>query len=140
MKKFRPALATKAKVDTTPPDDGQFIIATDSQEMFFDDGNRRIPLSDMVFVPTELERMMIFAPLPKFYFVLENSRLYVWSGESWSLVNNTGIDDYSFPPAGSPPAVIFASNGRFRSVPLGNEGDVLTVKNGKIAWVQPQYK
>lgn len=140
MKKFRPTLATRAEVAGTPPGDGQFIITTDSREMFFDDGSMRIPLSDVVFVPTEMERAMILAPLPKFYFVLENSRLYVWSGAAWALVNNTGIDDYSFPPPGSPPAVIFASNGRFRFVPLGSEGDVLTIKNGRIAWVQPQYQ
>ena len=66
MPNFKPRLGTKFQVQTAPVNDGQFIVATDSRELFYDNGTLRIPLADIVFLNTEEERASILAPLPKF--------------------------------------------------------------------------
>ena len=68
MPNFKPRLGTKFQAQTAPVNDGQFIVATDSRELFYDNGTLRIPLADIVFLNTEEERASILAPLPKFYF------------------------------------------------------------------------
>ena len=87
MPKFKPRLGTKFQVQTAPVSDGQFIVATDSRELFYDNGTLRIPLADIVFLNTEEERASILAPLPKFYFVIATGKLYVWDGTIWTIIN-----------------------------------------------------
>ena len=82
MPNFKPRLGTKFQVQTAPVNDGQFIVATDSRELFYDNGTLRIPLADIVFLNTEEERASILAPLPKFYFVIATGKLYVWDGRT----------------------------------------------------------
>ena len=62
MSNFKPRLGTKFQVQTAPVNDGQFIVATDSRELFYDNGTLRIPLADIVFLNTEEERVSILAP------------------------------------------------------------------------------
>ena len=62
MPNFKPRLGTKFQVQTAPVNDGQFIVATDSRELFYDNGTLRIPLADIVFLNTEEERASILAP------------------------------------------------------------------------------
>ena len=52
MPNFKPRLGTKFQVQTAPVNDGQFIVATDSRELFYDNGTLRIPLADIVFLNT----------------------------------------------------------------------------------------
>ena len=56
MPNFKPRLGTKFQAQTAPVNDGQFIVATDSRELFYDNGTLRIPLADIVFLNTEEER------------------------------------------------------------------------------------
>ena len=44
------------------------------------------------------------------------------------------------PPAGSLPTLLFVKHGKIRSLKLGDEGDILTVRNGEIVWEPPQYQ
>ena len=53
MPNFKPRLGTKFQAQTAPVNDGQFIVATDSRELFYDNGTLRIPLADIVFLNTE---------------------------------------------------------------------------------------
>ena len=85
MPNFKPRLGTKFQAQTAPVNDGQFIVATDSRELFYDNGTLRIPLADIVFLNTEEERASILAPLPKFYFVIATGKLYVWDGTIWTI-------------------------------------------------------
>ena len=50
MPNFKPRLGTKFQAQTAPVNDGQFIVATDSRELFYDNGTLRIPLADIVFL------------------------------------------------------------------------------------------
>lgn len=136
---FSPRLGTKYQVQTSPVVDGQFIVATDSRELYYDNGSLRIPLGDIVFIPTEDERLEILAPLPKFYFVVESKLLYVWDGENWQVINDYPFDEYSLPSPGSLPAVLIVRHDKVRYLPLGNDGDVLTVCGEDIKWTKPQY-
>ena len=52
MPNFKPRLGTKFQAQTAPVNDGQFIVATDSRELFYDNGTLRIPLADIVFLNT----------------------------------------------------------------------------------------
>ena len=140
MPNFKPRLGTKFQAQTAPVNDGQFIVATDSRELFYDNGTLRIPLADIVFLNTEEERASILAPLPKFYFVIATGKLYVWDGTIWTIINDDPFDENSLPPAGSLPSLLFVKHGKIRSLKLGDEGDVLTVRNGEIVWEPPQYQ
>lgn len=139
MPKFKPTLGTKYQAQLSPIEDGQFIVATDSRELFYDDGSLRIPLADILFLNTETERETILAPLPKFYFVISSSKLYVWDGTIWTAINNDPFDEHSLPPPGSLPTLLFIRHGKIRPLKLGNEGDVLTVRNEEITWERPNY-
>ena len=101
----KPRLGTKFQAQTAPVNDGQFIVATDSRELFYDNGTLRIPLADIVFLNTEEERASILAPLPKFYFVIATGKLYVWDGTIWTIINDDPFDENSLPPAGSLPTL-----------------------------------
>ncbi len=140
MSNFKPILGTKYQAQVSPVNDGQFIVATDSQELFYDNNNLRIPLADIVFLNTEEERAILLAPLPKFYFVIESSTLYVWNGAEWTAINDDPFDEQSLPAAGSLPTLLYVKHGKVRSLALGNEGDVLTVSNEEIVWKQPTYQ
>ncbi len=140
MRKFKPVLGTKYQTQTMPANDGQFIVATDSRELFYDDGALRIPLADIVFLHKEAERELLLAPLPKFYFVIESSKLYVWDGTIWTVINDDPFDENSLPPAGSLPTLLYVKHGKIRPLKLGNEGDVLTIQNEEIVWKKPNYK
>jgi len=140
MAEFKPRLGTRYQAQLSPVVDGQFIVATDSRELFYDDGSLRIPLADIVFLNTEAERLGVLAPLPKFYFVIASGKLYVWDGTIWNAINDDPFDENSLPPAGSLPTLLFVTHGKIRSLKLGNEGDVLTVRNEGLAWEQPQYQ
>lgn len=112
MPNFKPRLGTKFQAQTAPVNDGQFIVATDSRELFYDNGTLRIPLADIVFLNTEEERASILAPLPKFYFVIATGKLYVWDGTIWTIINDDPFDENSLPPAGSLPTLLFVKHGQ----------------------------
>lgn len=139
MPNFTPTLGTKYQTQLSPVRDGQFIVATDSHELYYDDGSLRIPLADIVFLNTEEERDLILAPLPKFYFVIASGALYVWDGTVWSAINGELFDRNSTPPVGSLPALLVVRHGKARPIKLGNDGDVLTVVGEDIEWRRPEF-
>lgn len=140
MAEFKPRLGTRYQAQLSPVEDGQFIVATDSRELFYDDGALRIPLADIVFLNTEAERRAVLAPLPKFYFVIASGKLYVWDGTIWTAINGDLFDENSVPAPGSLPTLLFIKNGKIRPLKLGLEGDVLTVRNEGIVWEKPEYR
>lgn len=140
MGTFKPTVASRFQAQTSDIRDGQFIVATDSRELFYDDGSLRIPLADIVFLNTESEREEILAPLPKFYFVIATGNLYVWDGTFWTAINGSLFDQNSVPPAGSLPTLLIVRHGKARPLKLGNDGDVLTVVGQDIVWKRPEFK
>ena len=125
MSNFKPRLGTKFQVQTAPVNDGQFIVATDSRELFYDNGTLRIPLADIVFLNTEEERVSILAPLPKFYFVIATGKLYVWDGTIWTIINDDPFDENSLPPAGSLPTLLFIKHGKANNFTFIDNGEDL---------------
>jgi hypothetical protein len=135
MARFTPCVGSLSLAKTSPTIDGQFIVATDSREIFFDNNSMRIQLNDIVFLTTEGEREEIFAPLQKFYFVTSTGKLYLWDGSCWIVINSNPMDENSIPPAGSPTTLLYAKDGKIKPLPLGQNGEVLTVLNGNLAWM-----
>lgn len=135
MARFTPCIGSLSLAKTSPTINGQFIVATDSRELFFDHDSMRIPLNDIVFLNNEEERKDILAPLQKFYFIISTGTLYLWDGSCWIVINSNPFDEDSIPPAGSPTTLLYAKNGKIRPLPLGRNGDVLTVQNGSLAWM-----
>lgn len=60
MTEFKPRLGTHFQAQSAPVVDGQFIVATDSRELFYDSGALRIPFADIVFLNTEAERLRTY--------------------------------------------------------------------------------
>ena len=91
MSTFQPRIGTKAQLATVSVTDGQFIVITDSREIYADVDGQRLQVASNPF-----------------------------DAESIPLVTR--------------PAILFAIDGLVRSIPMGAEGEVLTVQNGQLAW------
>jgi len=69
----------------------------------------------------------------QFIVVTDQREIYVDHNGSRMQVAASPFDAESLPPS-TRPAVLYAVNGVIRSIPMGAEGEVLTVKNGALAW------
>ena len=65
--------------------------------------------------------------------VTDQREIYVDHNGSRMQVASSPFDAESL-PSSIQPAVLYAVNGVIRSIPMGAEGEVLTVKNGALAW------
>lgn len=62
---------------------GRFLIASDTRSIFYDLGDKRIQLSDIITLDTEAQREAILAPLDKFYFVKASCTLWRYVNGEW---------------------------------------------------------
>ena len=69
----------------------------------------------------------------QFIVVTDQREIYVDHNGSRIQVASSPFDAESI-PLSTRPAVLYAINGVIRSIPMGAEGEVLTVKNGALAW------
>ena len=106
MSRFQPRTADAASISRSSNIvDGQFIIATDSRQIFLDSGNRRLPLTDLVVVATEEERLDIAEPLPKLYLVTETGRIYYYCADGgWKKFSGPDLQVLVQPDQPDPPA------------------------------------
>lgn len=88
---FKPVETIKANLNSIPIRHGQTIYCTDSNEQFIDNiYGDRIRIGDIVTLATEEDREDILVPLyDKLYLVLENSKLYRYTGDEWICLTNT---------------------------------------------------
>jgi hypothetical protein len=78
---------TSDKVSTILVEDGQLIFATDRKETFLDSGSTRIELGDVIYIDSEVDRLMILEPIQyKLYYTKDSGKLYSYSDE-WKLLN-----------------------------------------------------
>ena len=63
-------VASKARnTSTVPIKDKQFLIVTDSGDIFYDSDGTRVQLTDIIVLDTESQRLALTSPFEKFYFV-----------------------------------------------------------------------
>lgn len=106
MSRFQPRTADAASISRSSNiADGQFIIATDSRQVFFDSGNNRLPLTDLIVLATEEERLAIAEPLPKLYLVTDTRRIYYYTTDGvWKNFSGPELQVYVQPGQPDPPA------------------------------------
>lgn len=98
MNIIKPIQAIKGVLDKIKVENGQLISCIDTKEIFIDSyDNKRIKISDIIFLETELEKSSILAPLiNKLYFVKENNKIYTFSGSRWNeIFMSNGEGSYS---------------------------------------------
>lgn len=78
----------ESNLDTIPTSPGQLIFCSDTRDIYMDDSYfSRTPMTDIIKVPTELDREAIFVPLiGKIYLVEESNTLYTYNGLDWENI------------------------------------------------------
>ena len=73
-----------------PIKEGQFLMTTDTKSIFYDLGDKRIQLTDILEIDTEQERQALIAPVNKFYFVKDTGALWRYNNGTWIAWQNSG--------------------------------------------------
>lgn len=93
MAYFDPNTTVDSKARNTsviPIKEGQFLMTTDTRSIFYDLGDSRIQLTDILEIDTENERQALIAPVNKFYFVKDTGELWRYSNGDWLEWPNGG--------------------------------------------------
>ena len=70
-------VASKARnTSDVPFKEKQFLIVTDSGDIFYDFDGTRVQLTDILVVDTESQRLALTSPFEKFYFVKRSGVLW----------------------------------------------------------------
>ena len=78
----------KSTLQSTPITNGKVYFVSDTKELFYDFGTVRNEVKDILILEKEAERTdILFAPLNKFYFVLETKILWVYKDGAWYQVS-----------------------------------------------------
>ena len=81
----------KSLLNTAEISNGCVYFVEDTKELFFDFDSKRSEVKDILILEKESERTSIlFAPLNKFYFVLETKILWLYKDGSWYQVSQSG--------------------------------------------------
>lgn len=86
MAYFDPNTTVDSKVRDTsiiPIKEGQFLMTTDTRSIFYDLGDSRIQLTDILEIDTEVQRQGLIAPVNKFYFVKDTGVLWRYNNGTW---------------------------------------------------------
>lgn len=92
----------QCNINEVPIIPGQIIFCTDTQDIYMDDSNNvRIPMTDIIKIPTEEFRESIFVPLiGKIYLVEETNVLYTYNGLEWENITlNIKIGEDNISPS-----------------------------------------
>lgn len=84
MALFNPNVTVESKARSTtqlPISEGQFLMTSDTKNVFYDLAGERIQLTDIIELDTEVQRQAILAPLNKFYFVKDTGSLWRYNNE-----------------------------------------------------------
>ena len=77
---------------TTPTEDGKLRFTVDTGQLFLDNQNERIEITDFVKGQTEEEIRTTLAPLPKFYYASDTKRFLVYVDGEWEIVAEKNSD------------------------------------------------
>ncbi len=86
MALFNPNVTVESKARNTtqlPISEGQFLMTSDTKNVFYDLDGERIQLTDIIELDTEAQRQAILAPLNKFYFVKNTGSLWRYNSNGW---------------------------------------------------------
>ena len=84
-------VASKARnTSTVPIKDKQFLIVTDSGDIFYDSDGTRVQLTDIIVLDTESQRLALTSPFEKFYFVKGSGALWRYNNSSWVKYSGGG--------------------------------------------------
>ena len=84
-------VASKARnTSTVPIKDKQFLIVTDSGDIFYDSDGTRVQLTDLIVLDTESQRLELTSPFEKFYFVKGSGALWRYNNSSWVKCSGGG--------------------------------------------------
>lgn len=67
-------------------EDGKIRLATDTGQLYFDVGNRRIEISDFVMGLTEDDILATLAPLPKIYLAKDTLNMFYYTDNGWENI------------------------------------------------------
>lgn len=84
-------VASKARnTSDVPFKEKQFLIVTDSGDIFYDFDGTRVQLTDILVVDTESQRLALISPFEKFYFVKKSGVLWRYNNGSWVKCSGGG--------------------------------------------------
>ena len=83
---FNPNVATDIKardVAQIPYKEGQFLMTSDTNSIYYDFAEGRKRLTDIIELDTEAQRQAILVPISKFYFVKDTGKLWRYNNGDW---------------------------------------------------------
>ena len=84
-------VASKAQnTSEVPIKDKQYLIVTDSGDIFYDFDGKRIQLTDIIVLDTESQRLALTSPFEKFYFVKGTGILWRYNNNAWVKCSGGG--------------------------------------------------
>ena len=92
--KFVAVSLNKAALQNTEINNGCVYFVGDTKELYYDLGSTRNEIKDILTLEKESDRTnILFAPLNKFYFVMETKILWLYKDGAWHQVSYN-MDDY----------------------------------------------
>lgn len=89
---FQSVKATRSALDNMAISNGKAYFVQDTEQLFFDYDNTRTEIRDIIILDTIQDKNDILAPKNKFYFVVENSTLYLYRSGKWYSVASSATD------------------------------------------------
>ena len=77
---------------STPIEDGKLRFTVDTGQIFLDDNDERVEISDFIKIDTEAEILTTLAPLPKFYYARDTKRFLMYVNGEWEVVAEKNSD------------------------------------------------
>jgi hypothetical protein len=94
--RFRAVNLNKSTLQNTTINDGCVYFVNDTKELFYDFNSTRSEVKDILMLTKESDRTnILFAPLNKFYFVLETKILWLYKDGTWYQVSHNMGDYYN---------------------------------------------
>lgn len=84
---FQPIKITEDKLSSTVITNGAAYFVQDTQKLFFDYGNIRTEITDIIVMDHEADRQELLAPLNKFYFIIDTGAIWYYRLGTWIQVS-----------------------------------------------------
>lgn len=116
---FQVVQTNKQGLNNTDITNGAVYFVSDTKQLCFDYGSTRTFIEDIVVLNNDSDRTSIlFAPLNKFYFCLDTSKLYLYKDGTWYTLNSsatvmTGADGIHAGTSGLVPQPLATDNTKF---------------------------
>jgi hypothetical protein len=86
-------VGNKSSLPSIASEGGTFYACQDTGELYISRDSLALQkYSDVILITTDEERLDLFAPLTKFYYVVETKKFYYYDGTDWNKIGD-GIAD-----------------------------------------------